>query len=243
MPDWTKKHELDGVDRKILAFFNEYQRRYGVPPTIREVLEAISELNSTSSVKYRLDRLVRKGLLERHSRDHRAARSYALPQTASPEGAMEPVVIPVLGYITASGQETVVFVNDMPVLSMDQVIQQVDPENVEDVLVLDEPPFGIPGNLDPRLFFALRVQGTSMQDRGILPGDVVIFRRIHEPPPRHTLVAVRVDDWLTLKEFRGVENGQVVLQPANQAEGLQPIYVPADQVHFEGQARWVIRAL
>ncbi len=240
-----RRHGSDQIDKEIVKFFKQYQALHGRPPTVREVMAAVQGLNSPSSVKYRLDRLVEKGVLQRFTGPGRSSRTYYLPETNDiPEPATGTgVAIPVLGYITASGQDTVVFVNDMPVPSMETIVQELDLTQVEDVLHLDEL-LGWPGGiLPPQRYFALRVQGTSMQDRGILPGDVVIFRRIQEPPPRRTLVAVRVDDWLTLKEFRGIEGPHVVLQPANQAEGLQPIYVPADQVHFEGQAVWVVRAL
>ncbi len=242
-PPSSDVEHLDRIDREILRYFQTYQEQHNRPPTVREILGVIRGLNSTSSVKYRLDRLVEKGFLRRYSGGGRSSRSYYLPlqgEEAPPESAGT-LMVPVLGYITASGQETRVFIEDMPATSIQQVATQtVDPSEVEDVVTLD----GLEGlYFDARRYFALRVKGTSMQDRNIFDGDVVIFKRIEEPPASARLVAVLVDDWLTLKEYRGVQDGQVVLHPANREEGLQPIYVPADQVRFEGEAVMVLRPL
>ncbi len=234
---------LDRIDRDILSFFRIYQEEHNRPPTVREIMHAVKGLNSTSSVKYRLDRLVEKGFLQRFPGGGRSSRSYYLPQPGEvePEEGGHALVVPVLGYITASGQETRVFIEDLPAASIQQMsAQRIDPAEVEDVVTLE----GLEGFFfDARRYFALRVRGTSMQDRNIFDGDVVIFRRIEEPPPTAKLVAVLVDDWLTLKEYRGVQEGLVILQPANREEGLQPIQVPAEQVRFEGEAVMVIRPL
>ncbi len=234
--------DLDRIDRDILHYFQTYQERHNRPPTVREVLRAVRGLNSTSSVKYRLDRLVERGILRRYTGDGRSSRSYYLPlqgEEIPPETGG--LIVPVLGYITASGQETRVFIEDMPASSIQQVMaRSVDPGEVEDVVTLD----GLEGlYFDARRYFALRVKGTSMQDRHIFDGDVVIFKRIEEAPTSAKLVAVLVDDWLTLKEYRGLQDGQVVLHPANREEGLQPIHVPADKVRFEGEAVMVLRPL
>lgn len=238
----SEAEPLDRIDRDILHYFQSYQERHNRPPTVREILRAVRGLNSTSSVKYRLDRLVEKGVLKRYAGDGRSSRSYYLPLQGEdmPSETREPMV-PVLGYITASGQETRVFIEDMPASSIQQVMTPtVDPKDVEDVVTLD----GLEGlYFDARRYFALRVKGTSMQDRHIFDGDVVIFKRIEEPPPPTKLVAVLVDDWLTLKEYRGLQDGHVVLHPANRQESLQPIFVPADQVRFEGEAVMVVRPL
>lgn len=231
---------LDSTDRNILDFFRGYQIQHGRPPSIREIQHNIRELNSTSAVKYRLDKLVRLGRLRRFQGSGRSARAYYLPLETRSEPATHPV-LPILGYITASGQETIVY-NDAMREGWKPGIP-LDPAYVEGWVELES----LEGlHFDDKRYFALQVKGSSMEDRHIFDGDIVVFRHTEEPPPiRGKLVAVYVegDEWLTLKEFNGVRNGYVILNPANRAEGLTPIQVPAEQARFQGLAVLVIRQL
>lgn len=63
--------------------------------------------------------------------------------------------------------------------------------------------------------FALTVQGESMRDAGILPGDTVIVRR--QSLARHgEIVVAMVGDEATVKRYR-LNNGRVELHPENPA--------------------------
>ncbi len=231
----------DDVERDILNFFRDYQFHNGRPPTIREVENHVSALNSTSAVKYRLDRLVDKGLLRRWEGPRRSSRTYYLPpETTAILDGIRPV-LPVYGYITASGQDLVVYNETVPEGQPLNTIPP-DPEYVEDWVDLED----LEGvYFDTRRYFALRVRGSSMEDRRIFNDDIVVFRRIEEPPLPGKIVAVYVTGsrWLTLKEFGGVRDGKVILKPANRAEGLEPIQVPANQANFQGVAVLVLRRL
>lgn len=68
--------------------------------------------------------------------------------------------------------------------------------------------------------FALRVEGDSMRDAGILQGDLVIVRR-QSSAEEGEVVAATVDGETTLKTFR-LREGRPTLFPAN------PAYVPID---------------
>ena len=61
--------------------------------------------------------------------------------------------------------------------------------------------------------FALRVRGESMQDAGILPGDIVVVRRQVEIRSGDIIVAL-VDDEATIKEYYRT-SGDVELRPRN----------------------------
>jgi repressor LexA len=61
--------------------------------------------------------------------------------------------------------------------------------------------------------FALRVRGQSMQDAGILPGDIVVVRKQTTADPGDIVVAL-VEDEATVKRF-AVRNGRVELHPEN----------------------------
>jgi repressor LexA len=80
--------------------------------------------------------------------------------------------------------------------------------------------------LDPKLFrprahYLLRVKGTSMQDAGILDGDLLAVHRAREAAKGQIVVA-RLDDEVTVKRFERKRN-QVWLMPEN--PDFEPIRV------------------
>ncbi len=78
--------------------------------------------------------------------------------------------------------------------------------------------------------FALQVEGESMLDAGILPGDVVVVDG-GKQAKSGDLVVARVDSEVTLKHLQ-VQGDEAVLVPANTA--FQPIRVSLDQLHVQG---------
>lgn len=94
-------------------------------------------------------------------------------------------------------------------------------ENIEDQLI-------IPNDLaamDIELF-ALRVQGESMIEAGILDGDIVIVHS-QERAENGDIVVALIGDEATLKRIY-YENGHVRLQPENHT--MAPIIVPRAEV-------------
>lgn len=94
-------------------------------------------------------------------------------------------------------------------------------ENIEDQLI-------IPNDLaamDTELF-ALRVQGESMIEAGILDGDIVIVHS-QERSENGDIVVALIGDEATLKRIY-YENGHVRLQPENHT--MAPIIVPRAEV-------------
>ena len=88
--------------------------------------------------------------------------------------------------------------------------------------------------------FALRVKGTSMQDEGILPGDVVVVQKQRTARNGQTVIAL-VNGEGTIKTYHR-KGGTVELHPANDA--MQPIVVkPTDTLQIEGIVVGVIRHL
>ncbi len=94
-------------------------------------------------------------------------------------------------------------------------------ENIEDQLI-------IPNDLasmDTELF-ALRVQGESMIEAGILDGDIVIVHS-QERAENGDIIVALIGDEATLKRIY-YENGHVRLQPENHT--MAPIIVPRAEV-------------
>jgi repressor LexA len=88
--------------------------------------------------------------------------------------------------------------------------------------------------------FALRVNGNSMRDEGIFPGDVVVVQKQATARNGQTVIAL-VNGEATIKTYRR-KAGTVELHPAN--ETMQPIVVqPTDAFHIEGIVVGVIRHL
>jgi SOS regulatory protein LexA len=98
-------------------------------------------------------------------------------------------------------------------------------ESPDTVLVAEE--FLIPN----RKIYALRVQGDSMIEEGILDGDLLIIVETQEAHPGQTVVALIDGDQATVKKFyrRG---SQIVLRPANPIH--KDIILSADRVQIQG---------
>jgi len=98
--------------------------------------------------------------------------------------------------------------------------------------------------IDPELFnpkphYLLRVEGMSMQDAGILDGDLVAVHRTPEVRSRQIIVA-RIDDEVTVKRYR--QTGSVVsLLPEN--DDFEPIIINLEEqsLVIEGVVVGVIR--
>ena len=85
--------------------------------------------------------------------------------------------------------------------------------------------------------FMLEVKGESMIDAHIAEGDMVLVER-NENPKIGDIVVALVDGGWTLKYYRKDKNGQVYLQPANEA--FSDIY-PEYEMQIAAVVRAVIR--
>lgn len=80
--------------------------------------------------------------------------------------------------------------------------------------------------------FALRVQGDSMIDIGILDGDTVVIRRRERADDGEIVVALIDNQEATLKRLRYLSGGRIQLVPENSA--LQAMVYPAQRVSIQG---------
>ena len=103
-------------------------------------------------------------------------------------------------------------------------------ENIEEYLSLPQSVLG-QGKM-----FALRVEGESMIDAGIMDGDIVILRQQDTAENGEIVVAMTPEDEATLKRIF-YEEGRVRLQPENPT--MAPIY--ADSVTVLGKLVALIR--
>ena len=215
--------ELPIRQREVLQVIRTWVERFGYPPSVREIGEAVG-LTSTSSVAYQLRALEQKGYLRRDPNRPRAIG--VLPPDVDPAVAAARVVndeevavntptaayVPVLGRIAAGG----------PILAE---------EAVEDVFPLPKEIVG-EGSL-----FLLRVAGDSMVDAAITDQDWVVVRQ-QPTADNGEIVAAMIDGEATVKTFKR-KDGHVWLMPHNDA--YEPI--PGDDATILGKVVAVLRRL
>ncbi|MEU6646790.1 transcriptional repressor LexA [Saccharomonospora sp. NPDC046836] len=200
--------------RKVLEVIREWVDRYGYPPSVREIGEAVG-LTSTSSVSHQLRALQRKGYLRRDANRPRAVGVLAADSERTADAAEnlpKPAFVPLVGRIAAGG----------PVLAE---------EAIEDVFPL---PKDIVGEGE---VFLLSVTGDSMVDAAITDGDWVVVRQ--QPTAENgDIVAAMIEGEATVKTFKR-KGGHVWLMPHNEA--YDPI--PGDDATILGKVVAVLRRL
>ncbi|HAJ74368.1 MAG TPA: hypothetical protein DCM49_06205 [Lachnospiraceae bacterium] len=213
----TKRQE------EILNFIKQEIFDQGVPPTVREICQAV-DLKSTSSVHSHLETLEKKGYIKRaHDKsrtiivtddDFKNMRMQKTLDSASgPElPSSELVQVPVVGRV-AAGE---------PILAA---------ENIDSY-------FPVPTDRLPNTeTFILKVKGESMINAGILDGDYVLVEQTPAALNGEIVVAL-IDDSATVKTFYK-EKGFYRLQPEN--DYMDPIIVPADELMIMGRVIGVMR--
>lgn len=192
---------------RILDFIEDFQERAGMSPTVQEIADHF-ELK-TSTVFAHLRALQRKKQLARSSK----ARSIVISRRRT-TGKHAPGIwtIPLLGRVSAG----------VPADSVEY--REGEVEILSSLL---------PG-ATPEAFFALRIQGESMRDLGILDGDVVIVEQLSGAPKAGEVVVAVIDGGeTTVKSFYPAAAGQIELRPAN--PDFQPQFHPGDRVRLQGR--------
>lgn len=205
--------EITPRQQRILDVIRRTVRERGYPPTVREIGDSVG-LTSSSSVHAQLENLRRKGLLRK---DATKPRAIEVAGSRSEDAGAEAATVPVLGRIAAGA----------PVLAE---------EHVEGFLAVPRD-FAARGE-----HFALRVEGDSMQNAGILDGDTVVIRQ-QDVAEDGAIVAVLLpgsgEDEATVKRLRR-RQGRPVLEPENSA--YEPFVLP-DGGRILGQVVAVLRKL
>jgi len=138
--------------------------------------------------------------------------SLELIETEKPE--LGPTAVPLVGVIAAG----------MPI------------EAIENTSMIDIPSSMIGGRGE---VFCLEVSGDSMIDAHICDQDIVVIKKQDTADDGAIVVALLEDGSATLKTFRRLKNGKVMLIPANPR--LSPITL--DEVQIQGKVIGVIREM
>ena len=199
---------------EVLELIRQCQNDHGYSPTMQELAEQIGV--SKVTVFERIEALIRKGAL---TREANRARSLSIAEEITDRYEKEEnaaVRFPLVGRIAAG----------MPI------------ERCEDRETLD-----LTNMFGPRVgqrseTFALRVEGESMNDEGILDGDYVLIQKQSTAKNGDRVVALLPDGETTLKTFFKESNGTIRLQPAN--TDFDPIIVTECQI--QGVVTGVLRS-
>jgi repressor LexA len=190
--------DLTKRQQEIFDFIKRYSAKYGYPPTVRDIGKAVG-LASSSTVHAHLSNLERIGLLRRDPSKPRAI--VMLDRAAAGVRNIVKPGLPLVGQV-AAGQ---------PVLAE---------ENIEEYIQTPAYAGGEEGG------YLLRVRGESMQNVGILDGDLVVVKPQDAADDGDIVVALLGDE-ATVKRFFH-EADHVRLQPENDA--MEPIRSPDVQV-------------
>jgi repressor LexA len=188
--------------REIFEFIKERIQSTSRPPTLREIGLRF-DISSTNGVRSVLHALAKKNYIERSPK---LSRGIDLPQmdkaaAVTHEGVLE---VPILGRVAAGS----------PLLAV---------ENLEGTVVVDRDFLMRQENV-----FALKVQGDSMKDAGIVDGDLVFARQQRVADAGQMVIAL-IGEETTVKYFFP-EGSYIRLQPANSS--YRPIIVDADMPEF-----------
>ncbi len=180
------------------------------PPTVREICDRF-DIRSTNGVRVILDALEKKGQLKRSPRLSRGLSvvhedATSVPQTPDSirnSAEEEFLRVPLLGRV-AAGQ---------PILAI---------ENAEETLTVPRSLLAVTNA------FALKVQGESMQEIGIMDGDIVFAHPQSTANNGETIVAL-VGDEATVKDYFP-ERHRIRLQPRNAT--MEPIWISSRSPDF-----------
>jgi repressor LexA len=180
-------YTLAPVQRQALEYLKSFISRNGYAPTLKEISEFLG-VRSASTAHFHLSRLEEKGFIRKGLKGSIELIDKKTEESLAP---MSPNSVPLLGLIAAGA----------PI------------EAIEDNSVSIEIP---PQYFDrKRELYCLQVTGDSMIDAHIMDGDIIIVEKKDSAENGQIVVALLDDDTATLKTFRRLKGGKVMLIPHN----------------------------
>lgn len=201
------KPVLSKREKDAYAFIRDYIAQHGEGPLLDEVAQGLG-IHSRGVAHRYVQSLAEKGVIELIPGRHRGIQ---LPHNEETETFItahqhrSPTTLPLLGSIAAG-------------LPIEAVPHQEE---------IDLTEFFMGSNR-----FVLKVQGDSMIEAGIMPGDMVIIESRNHARNGEIVVALIKDEEATLKRLKNNEDGSVTLIPENRS--MQPMIFPASQVQIQG---------
>ncbi len=202
--------DLTKKQQQLFDYLQQQLEDEGRAPSLRQAAEDLGV--SHNAVAQLITQLERKGAIEREGRYSRSIR--ILPRQSSRRGESRFRELPVVGRITAG----------LPMYAQ----QEWDGSVVVDGTLF-------PGNN----LFCLRIQGNSMQDAGILNGDLVVCEP-RQYAENGEIVAVLIQgEEATVKRFF-LGDDYIELRPENRT--FSPVRYPFSDILVQGRVMGVIRS-
>ena len=195
---------------EVFELIRQCRIKNGYSPTMQELAEDLGV--SKVTIFERGEALVRKGALTREANKARSL-SIAENYKSSEEATMR---FPLVGRIAAG----------MPI----ERCENLDSLDLTSMFSTKEGQEGVT--------FALKVEGESMKDEGILDGDYVLVKQQSVARNGDKVVALLPDGETTLKTFYKEQDGTIRLQPAN--PDFEPII--ATDCQIQGVVTGVVRS-
>ncbi|MBE7729140.1 transcriptional repressor LexA [Komagataeibacter sp. FXV3] len=216
-----KQHEL-------LLFIDSHLRRTGFSPSFDEMKDALG-LRSKSGIHRLISALEERGFLHRRHHRARALEILRLPDIEvppAPAPSDSPAPVPGL----PAPEMLVVDVPFVGRIAAGNPIEAITPETARIAVPADM--------LGKASHYALEVAGDSMQEAGILDGDMVIIREGMHATDGQIVVALIDGMEVTLKRLRH-EGSDIALIPANSR--YETRVLPAGRVSVQGTLAGLIR--
>lgn len=187
---------LSGKAKEALKHIRNWLMKYGLMPSVRELMQKM-DYKSPRSAMLLMAELEENGFLER-----KANGSYKMIKDLSTTVTARTVAIPLVGSISCGGA-----------LLAEENIEAYIPVSTSLVKAGYK-------------YFLLRAVGDSMNEAGILPGDLVLVRQQNVAENGQNIVAL-IDDDAILKEFQHKGN-VVALVPRSSNSKHKPIILERD---------------
>ncbi|MBB5372804.1 transcriptional repressor LexA [Acidocella aromatica] len=227
----TKQHEL-------LVFIDKHLRETGCSPSFEEMKEAL-DLRSKSGIHRLITALEERGFLRRHKHRARALEVVRLSDDLAPPERSLPRFAPNVIQGNFSGKlPGVRAASEVGAVSLPlygRIAAGLPIEALRDEAEQVDVPLALLGNGD---HFALKVDGDSMVEAGILDGDIVVIRKGDTAENGQIIVALVDENEVTLKRLRRRGNS-IALEPANVRYETK-IY-PPERVRVQGKLVALLR--
>lgn len=225
---------------ELLMFIDERLRATGISPSFDEMKDAL-DLKSKSGIHRLITGLEERGFIRRLAHRARALEVVKMPDNLgdqplpAPSPKFSPTVIQ--GNFSLNGVSPVATGADAVSLPLYGKIAAGTPiEALRDHSNTVDVPAALLGVGD---HYALRVEGDSMIEAGILDGDTVIIRSCDMAEAGTIVVALVDEQEATLKRLRR-KGASIALEPANKA--YETRIFPPDRVKVQGRLVGLLRS-
>lgn len=205
------KRTLTKRQQDILDFIESFMEERGYPPTLREIGNQFG-ISSTNGVRVNLAALEKKQYIRRRPWLSRGIEVVSSPKVHKGDGDVG--YIPIIGKVSAGE----------PIFAS---------ENIAGMLAIDDT------FIPTKKVFALKVQGDSMKNVGIMDGDYVLARRQHTAEPGEIVVFI-IGDEVTVKRYDS-KGDSIYLLPENEKYEKRVIKRSSSDLQIAGKVVGLLR--